>query len=217
MHAPGMLARMIAEPDALSVLSGASAALARLDQALTNHPVAQAFLYRARLESVRQQAAVDGQLIDPWHLAATIEDLRLRMDPGRHPGPGPRGAHPAPMDRRARLRSGRGKLKIRTKSGHKPILCRFRRCGHPARPPIQLKITVTPALIGEAISGHSGLGSRQQSHRPTSGHRATRQAIAVKGISVSRYPCDHFLSVSSTYPDPLEVEEPSAPAMWMAR
>jgi hypothetical protein len=62
-------------------LAGAAAAIARLDQALASHPLAQAFLYRARLESVRRQAAVDGQLIDPWHLAATIEGLRLRMDP----------------------------------------------------------------------------------------------------------------------------------------
>jgi hypothetical protein len=38
-------------------------------------------LYRARLEAVRQQAATDGALIDPWHLAATIEGLRLQMDP----------------------------------------------------------------------------------------------------------------------------------------
>lgn len=62
-------------------LADASAAVARLDQALAGHPLAQAFLYRARLESVRRMAAVDGQLIDPWHLAATIEGLRLRMDP----------------------------------------------------------------------------------------------------------------------------------------
>ncbi len=64
-----------------AALAGAAAAIARLDQALASHPLAQAFLYRARLESVRQQAAVDGQLIDPWHLAATLEGLRLRMDP----------------------------------------------------------------------------------------------------------------------------------------
>ena len=39
-----------------------------------------AFLYRARLEAVRRQAAVDGQAIDPWHLAAVLEGLRLRME-----------------------------------------------------------------------------------------------------------------------------------------
>jgi hypothetical protein len=71
-----------ADPMALAgALANAAAVIARLDQALAGHPLAQAFLYRARLESVRQQAAVDGQLIDPWHLAATIEGLRLRMDP----------------------------------------------------------------------------------------------------------------------------------------
>ncbi|MGH7085704.1 MAG: hypothetical protein ACREFN_12015 [Acetobacteraceae bacterium] len=73
-----------AAPDPM-VLAGAlvaaAAAIARLDQALAGHPLAQALLHRTRLESVRQQAAVDGQLIDRWHLAATIEGLRLRMDP----------------------------------------------------------------------------------------------------------------------------------------
>jgi hypothetical protein len=70
------------DPMALATaLASASAAIARLDQALAGHPLAQAFLRRARLEAVRQQAAADGQLIDPWHLAATIEGLRLRMDP----------------------------------------------------------------------------------------------------------------------------------------
>ena len=64
-----------------SALADAAAAIARLDQALASHSLAQAFLHRARLEVVRRQAAVDGQLINPWHLAATIEDLRLRMDP----------------------------------------------------------------------------------------------------------------------------------------
>jgi hypothetical protein len=62
-------------------LAGATGAIARLDQALANHPLRKAFLYRARLDAVRRQAAVDGALIDPWHLAATLEGLRLRMDP----------------------------------------------------------------------------------------------------------------------------------------
>jgi hypothetical protein len=62
-------------------LASATASTARLDQALAGHPLASAVLYRVRLNAVRQQAAVDGQLIDPWHLAATIEGLRLRMDP----------------------------------------------------------------------------------------------------------------------------------------
>jgi hypothetical protein len=64
-----------------SALARASAAIARLDQALSGHPLRPAFLYRARLEAVRRQAAVDGQLIDPWHLAALLEGLRLRMNP----------------------------------------------------------------------------------------------------------------------------------------
>jgi len=61
-------------------LAEAAAAIARLDQALTGHPLRPAFLYRARLEAVRRQAAVDGKAIDPWHLAAMLEGLRLRMD-----------------------------------------------------------------------------------------------------------------------------------------
>ena len=64
-----------------AALAEASAAIARLDQALASHPLRQAFLYRARLDAVRRQAAVDGELIDAWHLAATLEGLRLRMDP----------------------------------------------------------------------------------------------------------------------------------------
>src|ERR1700716_3462097 len=67
-----------------STLSGAleraSRAMGRLDQVLDGHPLLPAFLYRTRIEAVRRQAAVDGQLIDPWHLAAVLEGLRLRMD-----------------------------------------------------------------------------------------------------------------------------------------
>ncbi len=69
-------------PDAglLAALERASGAVGRLDQALDNHPLQMAFLYRARLEAVRRQASVDGHGIDPWHLAAVLEGLRLRMD-----------------------------------------------------------------------------------------------------------------------------------------
>ena len=58
----------------------AAGAFGRLDQALDNHPLKTAFLYRTRLDAVRRQAAVDGRGIDPWHLAAVLEGLRLRMD-----------------------------------------------------------------------------------------------------------------------------------------
>jgi len=61
-------------------LARAAAAIARLDQSLANHPLRPAFLYRARLEAVRRQAAYDGQAIDPWHLAALLEGLHLRME-----------------------------------------------------------------------------------------------------------------------------------------
>ncbi len=68
------------DPALAGALAQASAAIARLDQALTGHPLLAAFLHRARLDAVRRQAAVDGQAIDPWHLAAVLEGLRLRMD-----------------------------------------------------------------------------------------------------------------------------------------
>ena len=82
--APLDLLTRIAASDPLALatsLAAAAASIARLDQALAGHPLAQAFLYRMRLTAVRHQAAADGALIDPWHLAATVEGLRLRMDP----------------------------------------------------------------------------------------------------------------------------------------
>jgi hypothetical protein len=84
-----MLDRLLNPPRATAVdpalataLARAAGAIARLDQALAFHPLRPAFLYRARLDAVRRQADVDGQRIDPWHLAALLEGLRLRMDPG---------------------------------------------------------------------------------------------------------------------------------------
>jgi len=41
---------------------------------------AQAFRYRARLDAVRRRAAVDGTMIDPWHLAGMLEGFRLHAD-----------------------------------------------------------------------------------------------------------------------------------------
>ena len=69
-----------AKPPLPDALARAAAAIARLDQALASHPLGPAFLFRARLDAVRRQAAVDGQAIDPWHLAAILEGLRLRME-----------------------------------------------------------------------------------------------------------------------------------------
>jgi hypothetical protein len=70
----------MAHPDLPDALEQAAGAIARLDQALDGHPLLSAFLYRARLDAVRRQAAVDGHGIDPWHLAAVLEGLRLRME-----------------------------------------------------------------------------------------------------------------------------------------
>ena len=69
-----------ADPALFAAHERAAGAIARLDQALGHHPLLPAFLHRARLEAVRRQAAVDGRGIDPWHLAAVLEGLRLRMD-----------------------------------------------------------------------------------------------------------------------------------------
>jgi biotin operon repressor len=74
----------------LAALARAAAAIGRLDQALAGHNLLPAFLYRARLAAIRRQAGADGHAIDPWHLAALLEGLRLRMDPGL--GPPDRGA-----------------------------------------------------------------------------------------------------------------------------
>jgi len=71
---------LLADPNLLASLEQAAGAFGRLDQALDSHPLTSAFLYRTRLEAVRRQAAVDGYGIDPWHLAAVLEGLRLRMD-----------------------------------------------------------------------------------------------------------------------------------------
>ncbi len=70
----------MAHPDLPEALEQAAGAIGRLDQALDGHPLLPAFLYRARLDAVRRQAAADGHGIDPWHLAAVLEGLRLRME-----------------------------------------------------------------------------------------------------------------------------------------
>ena len=49
---------LLAEPGIAHALARAAAAVARVDQALTGHPLLPAFLYRTRLEAVRRQAAV---------------------------------------------------------------------------------------------------------------------------------------------------------------
>ncbi|MFZ3236222.1 MAG: hypothetical protein WA184_12750, partial [Stellaceae bacterium] len=77
--------RLITAPETVPAtlaasLERAAAMIARLDAALAHHPLAPAWAYRARLEAVRRQAAVDGKAIDPWHLAALIEGVRLRVD-----------------------------------------------------------------------------------------------------------------------------------------
>jgi hypothetical protein len=74
------LSETLAErPPVASSLERAAGAIARLDSALAQHPLAPAWAWRARLDAIRRQAAVDGQVIDPWHLAALIEGVRFRL------------------------------------------------------------------------------------------------------------------------------------------
>ena len=61
-------------------LEHAAGMIARLDAALASHPLRPAWAWRARLDAIRRQAAIDGKAIDPWHLAALIEGVRLRLD-----------------------------------------------------------------------------------------------------------------------------------------
>jgi len=50
----------------------------RLDAVAPSTRLREALLHRARLDAARRQAAADGALIDPWHLAAVLEGLPLR-------------------------------------------------------------------------------------------------------------------------------------------
>ena len=77
------LDRLLSLPN--SSRSGAAAITAafvfgRVSQALTGHPLLPAIRYRAQLEAARRCAGVDGMLIDPWHLAAVLAGLRLRLE-----------------------------------------------------------------------------------------------------------------------------------------
>lgn len=69
-------------PPPMGPLTDAALQCGRLAQALDNHALLPAILFRARLEAARRAAAADGQLIDPWHLAALLAGLRLRLDAG---------------------------------------------------------------------------------------------------------------------------------------
>lgn len=63
----------------LLALTRAALIFGRLDQRLYAHPLLPAILFRERLEAARACAAVDGFLIDPWHLAAELEGLKPRV------------------------------------------------------------------------------------------------------------------------------------------
>ena len=77
---PRRASALSADPALFAAHERTAGAIARLDQALDHHPLVPAFLHRARLEAVRRHAVVDGRGVDPWHLAAIVEGLRLRAD-----------------------------------------------------------------------------------------------------------------------------------------
>lgn len=69
----------------LGAVEGAAQNLGRLAQIANQHPLAPALLYRSRMIAIQDQSSVDGMRINPWHLAAILEGLRLRMDPSLSP------------------------------------------------------------------------------------------------------------------------------------
>jgi hypothetical protein len=72
--------RLAARPeDVVPALTRTALAFGALDQQLRRHPLREAVLFRVRLEAARSCAAVDGFLIDPWQLAASLEGLRPRI------------------------------------------------------------------------------------------------------------------------------------------
>lgn len=74
------LERPAARPeDVTPALTRTALAFGALEQQLRRHPLREAVLFRMRLEAARQCAAVDGYLIDPWQLAASLEGLRPRI------------------------------------------------------------------------------------------------------------------------------------------
>lgn len=73
------IASSTVNPEILLWLTRSALIFGRLDQRLHTHPLLPAILFRERLEAARACAAVDGFLIDPWHLAAELEGLKPRV------------------------------------------------------------------------------------------------------------------------------------------
>lgn len=79
---PSSGARKEAAPalgDIAAVLTRTVLRCGQLDQQIYRHPLRDVILFRSRLEAARNCAAVDGYLVDPWHLAAVLEGLRPRI------------------------------------------------------------------------------------------------------------------------------------------
>ena len=65
--------------DIAAVLTWTVLRLGQLYQQIYRHPLRDVILFRSRLEAARHCAAVDGFMVDPWHLAAVLEGLRPRI------------------------------------------------------------------------------------------------------------------------------------------
>lgn len=70
---------VLALGDIAAVLTRTVLRCGQLDQQIYRHPLRDVILFRSRLEAARNCAAVDGYLVDPWHLAAVLEGLRPRI------------------------------------------------------------------------------------------------------------------------------------------
>jgi len=84
MPAPNAKSPLLPLPfGAAEFLESAAAAIARLDHAVTGHPLRPAWEYRTRLEAIRRQAHAEGLILDPWQLAALHLDVKLCLEAGQ--------------------------------------------------------------------------------------------------------------------------------------
>lgn len=69
----------------VGAVEAAAAAIGRLDQALTNHPLRPAWEHRRRIAAAVQASAWDGRAVDPTRLAAMLAGAPVASLPEREP------------------------------------------------------------------------------------------------------------------------------------